>query len=235
MVLLDGDLRVVLGHAVGAAVPPGHADRNAVALGRHIQLLARARGSLLEGELQHAVGTEGAHHRLLHHDLALGSGVHHAAQVGVFALGVLAHDEEVDLARLSAGQGAGHALEQAHRAQVDVLVEFAPELEQAAPQRDVVGHCGRPADGAEQDGVLRLELRLPVGRHHLARPGVIVAAGPVDRREVEPEAELLLRHLQRAQRLGHHFLADAVARDDGDAVRAGGGGVHGGLSFEPRA
>ncbi|HMT58517.1 MAG TPA: hypothetical protein PKC71_10930, partial [Ottowia sp.] len=30
--------------------------------------------------------------------------------------------------------------------------------------------------------------------------------------------------------LGHHFLADAVARDDGDAV--GAGGVHG-LLLEP--
>jgi hypothetical protein len=151
--------------------------------------------------------------------------VHHAAQVGVFALGVLAHHQEVDVAGLLAGQRAGHALEQAHRAQVDVLVELAPELQQAAPQRDVVGHAGRPADGAEQQRVHALQLRLPVVRHHLAGPGVPVAAGPGDGRQLQRDAEALLHGLQHAQGLGHDLLADAVARDDGNAVRAR--GAHG--------
>ena len=40
--------------------------------------------------------------------------------------------------------------------------------------------------------------------------------------QVQPEARL--RGLQRAQRLGHDFLANAVSGDDGDAVGALGHG-----------
>ena len=54
--------------------------------------------------------------------------------------------------------GQGNARHQAHRAHVGVLVELAAELEQRSPQRNVVGHGGWPADGAEIDGVEVLEL-----------------------------------------------------------------------------
>ena len=127
-------------------------------------------------------------------------------------------------ARLATGQRTGHAVEQAHRPQIDVLVEFAPELDQAAPERDIVGHAGRPADGAEIDRVHAFELLLPVG-HHVAVAGVVVAAGPVDVGQLQLDAEALRRGLQDAQALGHHFLADAVTRDDGDAMD----GTHGKL------
>jgi hypothetical protein len=133
-------------------------------------------------------------------------------------LGVLAHDEEVDFAGLAPGQRAGHALEEPHRAQVDVLVELAAELEQRAPQRDVVGHGGRPAHGTEEQRVHGLQLRLPVVRHHRAGLPVPVAAGPFDGRELERDAEASRGGFEGAQPFGHHFLADAVAGDDGDLV-----------------
>ena len=186
-----------------------------------VRLLARARVRQLEGVAQHAVGAEAREHRLLDHDLALGALVHHAAEVGVFALGVLAHHEVVDVAGLAAGQRTRHAVEQPHRPQVDVLVELAAELEQRAPQRDVVGHRGRPADGAEVDRVDAFELLLPVVRHHLAVLRVPVAAGPLDLADLELEAEAFGGCLQHAQALGQHFLADAVAGDGGDAERGG--------------
>ncbi len=46
-----------------------------------------------------------------------------------------------------------------------------------------------------------------------------VVAAPVERRERELDAELARRGLHDAQSLGHHFLADAVARDHRDPVR----------------
>jgi hypothetical protein len=119
------------------------------------------------------------------------------------------------------------------------LVKLAAELEQRAPERDVVGHGGGPADGAKQNGVHALQLRLPVGRHHLAVSRIPVATGPLDGRELQRDAETLGRRLQHAQALGHHFLADAVAGDDGNAmcVRHGGRrlGVEGGAVILERA
>jgi hypothetical protein len=80
----------------------------------------------------------------------------------------------------------------------------------------MVGHGGRPAHGAEEDGVHAADLRLPVVRHHLAGLGVPVAAGPVDGRDVQRDAEALRGRFEHAQALGHHFLADAVAGDGGN-------------------
>jgi len=45
-------------------------------------------------------------HRLLDHQLALGAFEQLAAEVGVLALGVLAHHEEVDVAGFSSSQRA---------------------------------------------------------------------------------------------------------------------------------
>src|SRR5205085_11414514 len=98
VLLVDGDLGVVLADRIGTAGPPRHADGDAVAFGGDRQVLARARLRQIVGVPQHAVGAEPAEHRFLDHDLALGPRVHDAAQVGVLALGVLAHDVEVDVA-----------------------------------------------------------------------------------------------------------------------------------------
>ena len=60
----------------------------------------------LEGEFQDAVDADAREDRLLHHELALGAGEHAAADGGVFALGVLAHDVEVDVAGLAVRRAA---------------------------------------------------------------------------------------------------------------------------------
>ena len=106
------------------------------------------------------------HHRLLHDHLALGAGEHAAADRRIFALGVLAHHPEVDVAGLAVGERRRHAGHQPHRAQIDVLVELAAEQDERAPQRDVVGDFRRPADRAEEDRVVLADLVLPVVRHH---------------------------------------------------------------------
>ena len=53
--------------------------------------------------------------------------------------------------------------------------------------------------------------------------GVIVVRGEIEIVLAQLEAEFLGRGLQHAHALRHDFLADAVARDDGDAIDAVGG------------
>ena len=136
------------------------------------------------------------------------------ADGGVLALVVLAHDEVVDVAGLAVGERRLEALEQAHGAQVDVLLEAAADRDQQAPQRDVVGHAG-PADGAQIDGVVLGDLVEPVGRHHGAGLGEALA-GPVEMVPGVVDAEAGADRLQHADALRHHLVADAVAGDDGD-------------------
>ena len=220
MLLVQRDFGVALGDIVGALVPPGHADGDAVAFGGQRHVLARAALRQVEGELQQAVGAVARVDRLLDHDLAVRALVHDAAQRRVFALGVLAHHEVVDIAGLAAGQRAGHALEQTHGAQVDVLVELAAELQQRTPQRNVIGYGRRPAHGAEEDRIHARQLRLPVVGHHLAVPGVIVAMRPVEGVQFQVQTEAPGGGLHGAQAFGHDFLADAVSGDHGDLVGA---------------
>ncbi len=182
--------------------------------------LAPALGQI-EGVAQDAVDADAAHHGFLHDDLALGAGIHLAADRGIFALGVFAHDEEIDIAGLAAGERRWNARHQAHRPQVDILVELAAELQERAPERDMVRHGFRPADGAEEDRVVAADLRLPVLRHHPAMGGVVVAGGEVEMVEGEVDLELAGGRFEDAQTLGHHFLADAVAGDDRDLQTIG--------------
>ena len=77
---------------------------------------------------------------------------HAAADGGVFAFGVFAHDVEVDIGLGAVGQWRAHAGHELAGAQVHVLVEAAADGDQQTPEGDVVGDVG-PADGAEQDGV----------------------------------------------------------------------------------
>ena len=121
-------------------------------------------------------------------DLALGALEHAAADRRILALGVLAHDDEVDVAGLAVGERRRDARHQPAGPQVDVLVEAAPELDQRAPQRDVVGHRRRPADGAVEDRLEAGQRLEPVLRHHAAGADVVVAV-PVEMRERERDAE----------------------------------------------
>jgi hypothetical protein len=200
-----------------ALVPPRHRDRDAVALGGQGQRLARPRARQLERKLQQPLAADAREDRRLRDEFALGARVHHAAHRRVLAFRVFAHDHHVDVARLAARQRARHAVEQARRPQVDVLVEVAPELDQRAPQRDVVGHGRRPAHRTEEQRVHAFEPAPPVVGHHLAVLREVVAARPLDRLPLQLQLEALGCRVEHAHALWHHLLADAIARDGGDA------------------
>src|SRR3546814_19409025 len=98
----------------------------------------------------------------------------------------------------------------------------------------MVGDAGK-ADGAEVDGVEFLHLRDAVLRHHAAGLGIALA-GPVEELPFDGEAVPAGDRLGRTLALGDHFLADAVAGNDGDAVLALGhaGLRHGWVEARPR-
>ncbi len=164
-----------------------------------------------EGEALDAVHSHAGHHRLLANDLARRVLEQPAAYLAVFALGVLAHDDEIDRAGL--GQRRGDARHQPHGPKAHVLVELAAKLHQRAPKRDVVGHLLRPPDRAEEDGVVGLQRLAPVRRHHAPVLLIIIHAGEIEAVHLEIEPELGRGGVEHPQPLGNDLLANPVAGD----------------------
>ena len=179
----------------------------------------RARRGELERELQDAVDAFAREHRFLEHDLALGALEQAPADRRILAFGVLAHDDEVDVARLAIGERRRDAWHQPAWTHVDVLVEAAAELDQRSPERHVIRNGGGPADRAIENRLERRKRLEPVLRHHPAGARVMLAA-PIEVREFEVDAEPRRGDLEHAQPFGNDFAADAVTWNDGDSMLA---------------
>ena len=135
-----------------------------------------------------------------------------AAHARVLALGVLADEEHVDVCGAATGERVADAREQAHGPDVRPQVEPLAQLEQQAPERDVVGDARR-ADGAEQHGVERADSFDRVRGHH---PAVFLVVGAAPG-ELDP----FDRHAGRVDdgaRLGDHLRSDSVPCDHRDTV-----------------
>ncbi len=218
MELVDADRGMLPRHLFDALIPVRHRDRNAVAFGGRRHVLLRTFPGKVERKAQHAVDAMTSHDCLLHNELALGSLEHSTPDRRIFALGVLSYHDEIDCLRrprISAviDQRRADARHQFAGAQIDVLIELAPELDQRAPQRHMVRHGRRPAARAEENGVSAFEPGLPVGRHHRAVLGVVVAAREVVVFENEIDRKSARRSVQRPQALRYRFFSDAVAGD----------------------
>ena len=215
---------IVLCHFAEALVPVWHRDRDAVRLGRRRDPAAPLLARQLEGVAHDAVDAGSRHDGFLHHELAIGAGKHPPAHRGILALGVLAHDDVVDVAALAARERRGHARHQPDRADIRVLVEFPPHGDQGTPQRDMVGDLVRPADGAEEHRVVAADAVLPVLGHHPAVRCIVVVRGEIELVGLDPEAVPPGRRFEDPQSLGHDLLADAVPRDHGETVHPVGPG-----------
>ncbi len=168
-----------------------------------------------EGVLDDALDARAREDRRLDADLAGMALVHATADARVLALGVLAHEQHVDVARRAAGQRARDALEQAHGPHVGPQVEPLTDRQEQAPERHVIGDIRSP-DGAEQNGVERSQLLDRVGRHHRAVLEPMIRA-PIELAPLEREIELI----DAAARLGNHLWSHAVAGQERDAMRHG--------------
>ena len=74
---------------------------------------------------------------------------HPAADFGVLALIVLAHEQKSMSPGVRFASGDGNALEQPHRPKIDILLKAAADRHQQPPKRDLIRHAGI-ADGAQK-------------------------------------------------------------------------------------
>ncbi|SBK56040.1 Uncharacterised protein [Klebsiella pneumoniae] len=133
MLLVPANFGIVFGHLFHPLIPVGHADRQTVGFGCGGQRFAWAAFRQFEGVAQDPVHAAAGEDRLLNYHFMLGAFIGAPAQGGIFAFGIFAHHVKIDIAGFFTRQRAGDTGEQAHRAQVDVLIELAAELQQRPP------------------------------------------------------------------------------------------------------
>ena len=215
--LVGGDLRVVALDLLEHRIPHHHAVALGIGFGNQRQQLARARAGQFQRETLDALDPVAGEDRDVDADLLGQPLMGAAADAGIFALGILAHDDPVEIARPDARQRASDARQHAGGAQIGVLVETLADIQPQLPKRNMVGNA-RVAGRAEIDCVERLQELAPVVRHHLAMFQVIVGA-PGEGLDRELKSALALG--QRPQHLdaGPDDLGpDPVARHGGDPV-----------------
>ncbi len=132
------------------------------------------------------------------------------ARIQVFR--VLADDHKIDVFGLLAGQGGLDAGEELDRAEVDVLVEIEPHLQQQ-PAFENAGRDIRMPDRAEQDRVELGKLLNRSFRKDLAG-GQVTLAPIVELRRFDLETLQFGDRFQNLHALGHHFRPGPVAADN---------------------
>ena len=130
-----------------------------------------------EREAQDALDAPARVQGRLHRHFLRRAGREQAAVVDVLALGVLADDDDID--GIGAAKRPGDARERPCRAHARIEVERLPQADQRR-QRDVVRQAGRPADGAEEDGVEAAQHVEEILRRDAPVP-VVVGHAPVER------------------------------------------------------
>src|SRR6185369_10921721 len=130
---VPGDIRELPGYLQGDLVPHHHGVALVVALGDHREQLAGPRLGQLEGETHDAFDTRTGHHGQVGGGFDRVALVHTAADAGVFAFGVLTHDDPVQVVGAAALQRTVDAGQDAGRAHVGVLIEALADLEAQAP------------------------------------------------------------------------------------------------------
>src|SRR5207237_2489897 len=90
--------------------------------------------------------------RRLEGDFVQARGMQGAADLRVLSFGVLAHDNEIDVARLSSGERRAYARIENRGPHAGVLIESAADGQEKPVQRDIVLNP-RIADRAEENGV----------------------------------------------------------------------------------
>ena len=181
-------------------------------------MLFGARHRQFKCKFKNAVYADARHHRLLHHDFTLCTGVHTATDAGVLAFGVFSHDIHIDFARSTGcsvfthhgGNDAGH---QTRRTQVDVLVKFATEQQQRTPQRHMVWNFVGPTNRTKINRIVSADFLFPIIGHHLAVLLVIVPTGKVEMVKRQVNSEFASGSLHHPNAFGHDFFTDTVTRN----------------------
>ena len=209
--LVGVDVGILRGERREALVPEGHGVDDAVRLRGGGEAARRAAPRELEGVAHHAVHAAPGEDALLHRHLVLGAREQAPSDLRVLALVVLAHHVEVDLLRTASRERRSEALQAAHRAQIDVLLEVAANRDEQPPQGDVIRYSGK-AHRAQEDGVAAGNGPDAVRRHHAALARVVLAA-PGVLVPVKGDPEAAAGRLEHPLPFRHHLPADSVPRD----------------------
>jgi hypothetical protein len=201
----DGDLGELGGHLLDGARPQTAGVAEHVGLVDQREVPARAGDRPLEGVADDALDTEGGVERHLGGDLVRGVLAQDAAVADVGALGALADAQHVD--RAGVGEGAGHAVEEPGRPQVDVVVELEPQPQQQPPLEDA-RRDARVTDRAEQDRVVAAELL-----EHRVRQQLAGALPPCSAEVVLGALDVGSHLAEDLEGLRDDLGADAVSRD----------------------
>src|SRR5690606_1236730 len=174
VILGSFDIWILAPDGVEYLVPEDHRVLASVGFGGALDAPEAVLAGVLEGVTNDPLGAGAGEDGGLHGRLVRRAGVYSTADASVFALGVLADDDEIDVLWTTSGQRPGDAGQETHRPQVDPHVEGLADRQQHAPERDVVGHAGEAA-GAEIDGVMLAEAVQRIVVHHLAVFEVVAA------------------------------------------------------------
>ena len=96
-------------------------------------MFLRSAAREFESEADDPVDAAAGEDAFLDHGFLLGAFEDPTADARIFAFGVFAYHQEVDVANLASAQRRRNTRHQAHRPQVNVLIELASQLEQRAP------------------------------------------------------------------------------------------------------
>ena len=154
-------------HFRDALVPVGHGNRDAVGLGGRSEVLFRPALGQVKRELQHPVHAD----RLITVSWITTSrsvpGT--CPRSTIFALGILAHDVEVDVAGRAVGQRRGHPRAAAPDANSHTG-RTRGGISAAIPRRDMVGNSGQPTAPKNSASCLpAVPSSLPASCRHVRR------------------------------------------------------------------
>ncbi len=170
----------------------------------------------VEGVLQNAVDSVTGEGHSLHDGLPRRALEDPAADRGIFAFRVLAHDQEVDIADVPARERRLDPRHEPDGPQVYIEIKLPAHRNQQLPERDMVRHTGKTAR-AEEDRVVMPNRCEPILRHHAAVLGAIFTA-PRKFIPLKRDIEFPSRCLENAHALGNDLFADAVTGNHGYAV-----------------
>ena len=207
------DVGKLAGDAARRLVPEHHRIFLRVRF-RHRGELAAPRARLLEGEAQDAFDPGAGENGCLDRHLVRRADMHAPAGARIFAFGVLADAENVEVA---APQRTLDALEKAVRADVGVLREALADRQQQSVQRHRVRNRLGPTHRAEQNGVEATQCLDAVGRHHRAMR-LAIGAGPREALALQRKSRDAGGLVQNLPGDPRDVDADAVAGNEGDPV-----------------
>src|SRR5262245_22908343 len=192
--LADGPLHDLIPerHRVDDAVGLGGRDEPTTASLRHAGCVARD-----------AFDAGTRENGLLHSHLPRRSLAESTSYFRIFALDVLAYNDDVE--PLETGHRTFDARQKPHRAQVDVLIERAPDRDEQTPERDIVGNLGS-TDRTEQERVTGVEGFESVERHHPSGAPIMIRA-PVTNAPLSGEGMPLGDRIDTSHRRGGYFHA----------------------------